>query len=292
MDNIKYSIIIPHKNIPDLLDRCLKSIPQSNDFQVIIVDDNSDSSIVNLANFPGLNNPNTEVYFTKENKGAGYARNVGLQYAKGKWILFADADDFFNPCFKSAIESHYNSSSDVIYFSATSVMNDTFTPSNRHEGTERAITNYKSKDAKSEEDVKFSNWEPWARMFNANYIKRNQLSFDEVMTGNDAGFVLKAGYYSKKISVDKSQIYCVTYRTDSLSYNKSEKDFDNRFKAILLLNSYMIKFGKTYFRPIKPVLTEGRKYGLRKVLSMFFLARKYIFHKLKKKITAPFSKGN
>ena len=36
-----FSIIIPHKEIPDLLMRCLKSIPVSEDIQVIVVDDNS-----------------------------------------------------------------------------------------------------------------------------------------------------------------------------------------------------------------------------------------------------------
>ncbi|MDR2475404.1 MAG: glycosyltransferase family 2 protein, partial [Bacteroidales bacterium] len=36
-----YSIIIPHKDIPDLLRRCLDSIPYRNDLQIIIVDDNS-----------------------------------------------------------------------------------------------------------------------------------------------------------------------------------------------------------------------------------------------------------
>lgn len=36
-----------------------------------------------------------ELFLTKEGRGAGYARNTGLSHAKGKWIIFADADDFF-----------------------------------------------------------------------------------------------------------------------------------------------------------------------------------------------------
>ena len=39
--DVKYSIIIPHYNNPELLMRCLKSIPVSEDIQVIVVDDNS-----------------------------------------------------------------------------------------------------------------------------------------------------------------------------------------------------------------------------------------------------------
>ena len=52
---INYSIIIPHKNIPNLLQRCLDSIPNREDVQIIVVDDNSDPNIVDFDKFPGLN---------------------------------------------------------------------------------------------------------------------------------------------------------------------------------------------------------------------------------------------
>ena len=60
-----YSIIIPHKNIPKLLQRCLDSIPERDDVQVIIVDDNSDPAIVDFEHFPGLQRKNTIVVFDK-----------------------------------------------------------------------------------------------------------------------------------------------------------------------------------------------------------------------------------
>ena len=41
MKDITYTFIIPHHNCPELLDRCLTSIPQRDDIQVIVVDDNS-----------------------------------------------------------------------------------------------------------------------------------------------------------------------------------------------------------------------------------------------------------
>src|SRR5690554_2863687 len=194
MDCIKYSIIIPHKNIPHLLERCLKTIPENKEFQIIIVDDNSDSQKVDFENFPGLNKSNIEIYFTKKNKGAGYARNIGLKYAKGKWLIFADSDDFFNACFETAVEPYFNSNADVIYFSATSVISDSLAAGNRHEGTVKAISNFNINNIQSVEHVKFANWEPWAKMFNRDFINKNHITFDEVLVGNDVGFVLKAGY--------------------------------------------------------------------------------------------------
>ena len=92
---INYSIIIPHKNIPKLLQRCLNSIPQRDDLEIIVVDDNSDPSIVDFGQFPGAGRSDVSFFFDKSGKGAGRARNIGLQHAQGKWLLFADADDFF-----------------------------------------------------------------------------------------------------------------------------------------------------------------------------------------------------
>ncbi|MBQ5474281.1 MAG: glycosyltransferase, partial [Lachnospiraceae bacterium] len=55
--NPLFSIIIPHYNIPDLLMRCLKSIPVSEDIQVIVVDDNSTDADTYLERFPELSRP-------------------------------------------------------------------------------------------------------------------------------------------------------------------------------------------------------------------------------------------
>lgn len=69
------------------------------EIEVIIVDDDSDPEKVDFEDFPGSDRCYTQIIFTKEGKGAGYARNVGLRHAKAKWLIFADSDDYFNDCF-------------------------------------------------------------------------------------------------------------------------------------------------------------------------------------------------
>ena len=56
MDKPLFSIIIPHFDIPDLLMRCLKSIPVSEDIQVIVVDDNSPDADTYLERYPEFGN--------------------------------------------------------------------------------------------------------------------------------------------------------------------------------------------------------------------------------------------
>ena len=46
---MNYTIIIPHKNTPDLLQKCLGSIPERDDAEVIVIDDDSDKDIVDIS---------------------------------------------------------------------------------------------------------------------------------------------------------------------------------------------------------------------------------------------------
>ena len=120
-----YTIIIPHKNAPLLLQRCLDSIPFRDDIQIIVVDDDSSSDVVDFMDFPGSSREDVEIIFTKEGKGAGYARNCGLLHARGKWLLFADADDFYKESLLLSLDPYIDATFDIVYFGADSVNSET-----------------------------------------------------------------------------------------------------------------------------------------------------------------------
>ena len=121
---ISYSIIIPHYDIPDLLVRCLQSIPVREDVQVIVVDDCSPGGDEYAARYPELKRPFVEFYSTTHRGGAGTARNIGLQHARGHWLVFADADDFFAEDFGRLLDKYKDYAEDLIYFRARSVLSD------------------------------------------------------------------------------------------------------------------------------------------------------------------------
>ena len=194
MSLINYSIIIPHKNSPSLLQRCINSIPRRNDIQIIIVDDNRDSDKVNFDCFPGINEKYIEVYFTKEGKGAGYARNIGLRHAKGKWLLFADADDYYVKNFIFILDQYLTSQHDIIYFKVTS---DTKGKFNRSFEINKNRELYIQKKI-SINNIKYLDWAPWNKMFLREFIEKYQIKFDEIPIGNDAFF----SFYSGEKSVN------------------------------------------------------------------------------------------
>lgn len=211
MNTINYSFIIPHKNIPELLQRCLNSIPYRRDIQIIIVDDNSDESIVDFKNFPGMDRDEAEVYFTKKGGGAGYARNIGLNYARGKWLLFADADDYFTPELFSICDSYLNSNYDMIVFDTCSTFSDSL---KRTEKREDVIDLFQIQ--RDENILRYLLHTVWGKIFRREFVERMKIRFEEVPASNDVLFSGLAGLYAKNIYFDKRIGYCCTVRNGSI----------------------------------------------------------------------------
>lgn len=172
-----YSIIIPHKNTPRLLERCLCSIPTWDEIQIIIIDDNSNSESVDFSHFPGNGRKNTEVLFTKEGKGAGYARNIGLSHARGKWIIFADADDFFTANCFTILNEYMDSPHKVIYFNVRFVMSDDPSQESRR-GT--YYTNFFN-DVNPENKLRYQSQVPWGKMIRRSFLSTFHIQCDSMI---------------------------------------------------------------------------------------------------------------
>lgn len=110
-ENPIISIIIPVYNASKYLRSCLNSILSQSfhDIELLCIDDGStDDSLDILDTFSKLN-PRVHV-FPQKNSGPAKARNVGLENARGEYIMFCDADDTYceNMCetMLKAIEKH------------------------------------------------------------------------------------------------------------------------------------------------------------------------------------------
>ena len=246
MKEINYTFIIPHKNCPNLLARCLKSIPRRDDIQIIVVDDNSDDDIVDFDNFPGFGEECVEVYFTKKSKGAGYARNVGLSHAKGRWLLFADADDFYASCLLEVLDHNLTENIDILFFNVFS--NDESKMNRAYWINIQYNKYYKNLDINN---IKYRIWAPWNKVFSRKFIISNQICFDEIPVGNDAIFSLTACYLTDRHKLIQDKLYCITYQPNSITYGKLDfkKKLNyayvniriNKFFSLRKLNKYRIE---------------------------------------------------
>lgn len=215
---IKYSIIIPHKNIPQLLQRLLDSIPQRNDLEIIIVDDNSDSQKVNFQHFPGINRKDVKTIFDKTDLGAGYSRNLGLSIASGLYVLFADSDDYFNPCLNEILDDYSNNENDIVFFKASSVDCITYVVgTDRTDHINSNIDKALCGDSKAEKNLRYNYGEPWGKLIKRQLITDNNIKFDAIHSHNDTTFSYLIGYYATNVKFDNRALYCVTVREGSIS---------------------------------------------------------------------------
>lgn len=201
-----FAIIIPHKNTPELLSRCLETIPERDDLQVVIVDDNSSSDIVDFDDFPGQNRKNTICIFDKSGKGAGRARNVGIANSQSKWLLFADADDYYTESINSLLTKYADVEDlDIVYLNSQIVheVSSAIEPIR----FQKLIKNYKKKRFYSEKALRFSMYTPWSRMVSRKLVDRHSIKYEEILTGNDAMFCLNCSKFAKSIDIFEPIVY-------------------------------------------------------------------------------------
>lgn len=101
--NKKVSVIIPIYNIEKYLKECLDSVSEQTykNLQIICIDDGTLDKSCDIVIKMMQKDPRIQL-INKVHKGLGSARNAGLQYATGDYVLFVDGDDLLN---KKTIET-------------------------------------------------------------------------------------------------------------------------------------------------------------------------------------------
>lgn len=232
--NPRFSIIIPHKDVPQLLQRCLDSIPVRDDVEVIVVDDNSSPDRVDFEHFPTRTDIAVRHFFPKEGRGAGYARNIGLDHARGEWVLFADADDYYiTDALNEFLEYVINDNPRFVIFSAF-----------KEENGEMNIIPLLS-DARSN---LFHLCAPWKCLYYLPSIKQYNIWFEEVKYGNDVFFSTKVGLLCGDFQFYYTPFYVYCIRSNSLTTTISVENVICRFNVCLR----QVKLHKKHHYKLEP----------------------------------------
>ena len=222
MINMKYSytFIIPHKNCPGLLRRCVDSIPERDDVQIIVVDDNSDDG--KKPSLPDRRGLEIVLLNVSQSNGAGKARNVGLGKATGKWLLFPDSDDYYVEGFLDVLDQHVHTNIDIVYF------NFEYRDGNTGELLPRFAFGkfFDEFDGgnKMSEEIRLHHNVPWTKMIRRGYVQHYQFRFEEVIIGNDMLFSILVGYFTNNIAVEKSPLYVYLRNGNSITTKKYTKE--------------------------------------------------------------------
>ena len=293
-EKINYSVIIPHFTRSDthLLERCVASIPDREDVQILIVDNSPIEIDANLFQ----HRKNIQILYSEKSKGAGCARNVGLQYAVGKWLLFADSDDFFANSYWNVIDDILNkTTADIIYFNVDTVDSDTLCKTNRKSAIRinTLIKNFSERNDDSEDALRCNHTVPWGKVFRTSMVKEHSILFDEVPTSNDVIFSVIAGNTAREIVVSNELMYIVTSREGSLLTLKDKYSLRSRYEVAIRKSIYCQSIGKGKYVAFlgSSIKQAFMKYGFREgwwyinlLLSYhanpFWGLRKYVMDKL------------
>lgn len=272
---MEYSLIIPHFNDSERLDRLLRTVPiERSDVEVIVVDDCS-------PNQKALGDvraawPRVHWLSTPENAGAGVARNVGLKAAKGQWLVFADSDDEFLPRAFKVFDETLIDDDELVYFLAESLQEENFSPSIRAERMNELVSEYiKSKNTKALRELRLQHAVPWAKVYSRRAVESLKISFDTVRRGNDVAFNVLASIQFSRIRAVAIPVYRVYRRADSLTAESSSNDLLERLKVIGKINDRLRDLGVKERMHAASYIARSIQYGPKTLIEVFKIMLHY-----------------
>ena len=263
------------------LTRLIDTLPIDESVQLIVIDDKSQEDVTEIENRI-IQQGGIFLHNSTEKKGAGTCRNLGLQIASGKWLIFADADDYFLDNAFHVMEMYSNSKADIIYFPPISKYSGTNCLAKRHIEYEKMVLSYlKHPNEHNEMLLRYKFMSPWSKMIRNKLVQENHILFDEVPAANDVMFSLQAAFYAQKIEVSMNYIYCITQSNNTLTTLKNESNYWSRVEVFTRRYKFMqehldlVRFGHVLPMGIR-ILTNAIKqhYSIRFIFKIYHYLKK------------------
>lgn len=239
------SVVIPVYNVEKYLRECMDSVlgQTYENIEVICVDDAStDSSLQILYDYQNKDH-RVRVIVNAQNGGLSFARNRGLAQAEGKYIYFLDSDDYIlqNSIYElvSCAEKHHT---DCIYFDSL-LQKDIEISSpdlqfKMDELNEIVMEGPRLFSILIERNV-YSN-SVCRQFWNKDFLRDNQLTFEEGLLGEDGLFSPVAMLYGKRMLLVNKQYHVYRKRGGSLSSNVTSGMAVSAFKTYCSLLRFWI----------------------------------------------------
>ena len=254
----KISVIVPTCNDEAYLEECIKSIlNQTMDFkniQLILIDDNSKDKTYNISlkyqeKFPN----NIIARKLDENSGSGgKPRNIGIDLATGKYLMFSDADDFYaEDAFQKMFDKIEETNADFV-ISNWNYANIDGTPWKKPVFSLSKFKDFKLSINDYDKSVFIMNSSMCNKIFNRDFIINNNIRCLEGIPGEDTYFSMSAFlnaenvYYVEDITYFYRQRNTL-YKEASISWNCSKNFFEGMNIAYKKLYELFVKHKQVNF---------------------------------------------
>ena len=243
------SVVIPVYNVAQYLPQCLDSLigQDLKNIEIICVNDGSKDDSLSLLRHYAEQDARIKI-IDKANSGAGDSRNMGFTAAKGKYVIFLDADDFFDKQMLSlAFARIKETDADMVVFRY--FLYDNRTGKAKEEDYAWMQIRDIKKETFAKEDVPERIFNicanaPFVKLYKREFIAKHQLKFDNIKSCNDVAFSLSSLYHASKIALlDKPLVYYRINTNSQISATRG-KHSDNAFLALHSFLSQSMPEGK------------------------------------------------
>ena len=267
-----FSVIIPcWRGAIKFLPKLFSSIPDNERIEIIVVDNSKEP--VMRQEIESCRD--IVLIHSAHERHAGGSRNDGMKVAKGKWLIFADADDYFTPTAFDVFYSKVDSDAELIYTKPDGIYEDSGEWSDRGEYFAQQVHRYCVGEIE-ENSLRLGFSSPWCKMVKHELVDRENLRYDEIRAGNDQYFSLTSGYFAKTIEAVDEITYIVTVNYGSLTQHRDYEVIKARLFSLLHCNQFLRGHGLSrYQHSIMAILYEGRRFGVLKMWEFVIMLFKF-----------------
>ena len=123
---IRYSVVIPVYRVEKYLPACIDSVLAQDTvstYEILLIDDGSPDHCGEICDEYAAKDNRIRVLHI-ENQGVSHARNLGIQNAKGEYVLFLDSDDLWEPQLLQVIDRLVESHPDMVSIGCSRLFED------------------------------------------------------------------------------------------------------------------------------------------------------------------------
>lgn len=218
---MKVSIILPTYNSENTIGKTIESILEqtlSDEYKLIIINDGSTDMTEKVCQKYVRENEHLIEYYNIPNNGVSNARNIGIQKANTKYIMFIDSDDIYkNDMVEKMVKQIENGRIDLVTCGYTRKMISI--KKERKVNLQDFETKNKCEYIEELQKKDLFN-QVWNKIYKLDIIKNNSIKFeDDISMGEDLRFNLQYIKYSKMMTFYAETLYTYNISENGLNFS-------------------------------------------------------------------------
>lgn len=236
-DNELVSVIVPMYKVEKYIGKCIESILQQSykNLEIICVDDASPDNCAAVCQRAADKDARVVLVEKERNEGLAEARNTGLKFASGKYVMFIDSDDWImKDMVEVLVREQKKSSADIVQCGYVKVRNELMEirlPVTKREelltGKEAILRMYTTSHIQP--DVEFT--VVWDKLYTKEIL--SEIRFTKGKLFEDQFFTYRCFDCSKRIAVIPEKLYCYRDNNNSITRSRYSIRFQDELDAHL-----------------------------------------------------------